>query len=91
VGTTRFAVAGHDRGGRVAYRMALDHPDRINAAACLTSFPPASSGRAPLPALCAERISGAGRAGSHFFAEDEPEHTASELLAFFETAHNCPT
>ena len=24
--TTTFAVAGHDRGGRVAYRMALDHP-----------------------------------------------------------------
>lgn len=23
-------VLGHDRGGRVAYRMALDHPDRIN-------------------------------------------------------------
>src|SRR5689334_9199859 len=27
-GYARFAVAGHDRGGRVAYRMALDHPDR---------------------------------------------------------------
>ena len=26
-----FAVAGHDRGGRVAYRMALDHPDRVRA------------------------------------------------------------
>lgn len=23
------AVAGHDRGGRVAYRLALDHPDRV--------------------------------------------------------------
>ena len=28
LGHDRFAVAGHDRGGRVAYRMALDHPDR---------------------------------------------------------------
>ena len=27
LGYERFAVAGHDRGGRVAYRMALDHPD----------------------------------------------------------------
>jgi haloacetate dehalogenase len=29
LGFDRFAVAGHDRGGRVAYRMALDHPDRV--------------------------------------------------------------
>jgi haloacetate dehalogenase len=35
----RFAVAGHDRGGRVAYRMALDHPDRISAAAVLDVVP----------------------------------------------------
>src|SRR5690349_14358732 len=26
LGFGSFAVAGHDRGGRVAYRMALDHP-----------------------------------------------------------------
>src|SRR3954449_12841177 len=26
LGHVAFAVAGHDRGGRVAYRMALDHP-----------------------------------------------------------------
>lgn len=26
LGFPRFSVAGHDRGGRVAYRMALDHP-----------------------------------------------------------------
>ena len=25
LGFDRFAVAGHDRGGRVAYRLALDH------------------------------------------------------------------
>lgn len=31
LGFTEFAVAGHDRGGRVAYRMALDHPERITA------------------------------------------------------------
>jgi haloacetate dehalogenase len=29
LGFARFAVAGHDRGGRVAYRMALDHPQRV--------------------------------------------------------------
>jgi haloacetate dehalogenase len=27
LGFERFSVVGHDRGGRVAYRMALDHPD----------------------------------------------------------------
>src|SRR5689334_4701356 len=26
LGFPRFSVAGHDRGGRVAYRLALDHP-----------------------------------------------------------------
>ena len=25
----RFAMCGHDRGGRVAHRLALDHPDRL--------------------------------------------------------------
>lgn len=29
LGHGRFQVAGHDRGGRVAHRMALDHPDRV--------------------------------------------------------------
>lgn len=28
-GFERFPVVGHDRGGRVAHRMALDHPDRV--------------------------------------------------------------
>ena len=34
-----FAIAGHDRGGRVAYRAALDHPDRIIALAVLDVIP----------------------------------------------------
>ena len=29
LGHDRFAVVGHDRGGRVAYRAALDHPTRV--------------------------------------------------------------
>jgi haloacetate dehalogenase len=29
LGFDRFSVVGHDRGGRVAYRMALDHPDVV--------------------------------------------------------------
>ena len=29
LGFSRFAVAGHDRGGRVAHRMAMDHAQRV--------------------------------------------------------------
>jgi haloacetate dehalogenase len=39
LGFPRFCVAGHDRGGRVAYRMALDNPDRIQAVAVLDVLP----------------------------------------------------
>jgi haloacetate dehalogenase len=39
LGFSRFSVAGHDRGGRVAYRMALDHPDRIARLAVLDIIP----------------------------------------------------
>ena len=39
LGFLRFAVAGHDRGGRVAYRMALDHPDRVDRLAVLDILP----------------------------------------------------
>jgi haloacetate dehalogenase len=38
-GFSRFSVAGHDRGGRVAYRMALDHPKRIERLAVLDILP----------------------------------------------------
>jgi haloacetate dehalogenase len=39
LGFLHFAVAGHDRGGRVAYRLALDHPDRIDRLAVLDVVP----------------------------------------------------
>jgi len=39
LGFERFFVAGHDRGGRVAYRMALDHPDRVEKLAVLDIVP----------------------------------------------------
>lgn len=35
LGRRRFSVAGHDRGGRVAYRLALDHPECIDRLAVL--------------------------------------------------------
>lgn len=39
LGHERFAVVGHDRGGRVAYRIALDHPDAIESLAVLNIVP----------------------------------------------------
>ncbi len=39
LGHPRFALAGHDRGGRVAYRLALDHPGRVERLAVLDIVP----------------------------------------------------
>ena len=39
LGFERFAVAGHDRGGRVGYRLALDHPDVVTKIATLDIVP----------------------------------------------------
>jgi haloacetate dehalogenase len=35
LGFARFRLAGHDRGGRVGYRLALDHPGRLEQLAVL--------------------------------------------------------
>jgi haloacetate dehalogenase len=39
LGHARFAVAGHDRGGRVAYRLALDHPGSVTSCLLLDILP----------------------------------------------------
>ncbi|MFE9694710.1 alpha/beta fold hydrolase [Micromonospora sp. NPDC005806] len=39
LGYDTFAVVGHDRGGRCAYRMALDHPDTVTRLAVLDIVP----------------------------------------------------
>lgn len=39
LGFPRFGVAGHDRGARCAYRLAVDHPDRIGRLAVLDIVP----------------------------------------------------
>ncbi|GAB3344484.1 alpha/beta fold hydrolase [Modestobacter lapidis] len=41
LGFDRFDVAGHDRGGRVAYRMALDSPDAVRRLTVLDIVPTA--------------------------------------------------
>ena len=42
LGFDRFSVVGHDRGGRVAHRMALDHPDAVERIAVLDIAPTAT-------------------------------------------------
>jgi haloacetate dehalogenase len=39
LGFERFSVVGHDRGGRVSYRMALDHPDVVERLGVLNIVP----------------------------------------------------
>jgi len=39
LGHDQFAVIGHDRGARVAYRIALDHPHKITRLAVLNIIP----------------------------------------------------
>lgn len=39
LGFDRFNLAGHDRGGRVAHRLTLDHPDRVERLALLDIIP----------------------------------------------------
>jgi haloacetate dehalogenase len=39
LGFGKFSVVGHDRGARVAYRLALDHPKRVNRLAVLDIVP----------------------------------------------------
>ena len=39
LGHARFRLAGHDRGARVGYRLALDHPGRLEALALLDIVP----------------------------------------------------
>lgn len=42
LGFERFAVVGHDRGGRVAHRMALDHPEAVERIVVIDIAPTAT-------------------------------------------------
>ncbi len=39
LGHVRFSIVGHDRGGRVAYRLAFDHPGRLEKIAVIDIVP----------------------------------------------------
>ena len=45
LGHERFMVGGHDRGGRVAYRLALDHPEAVRALIPIDIMPTAEMWR----------------------------------------------
>jgi haloacetate dehalogenase len=60
LGFGSFAVVGHDRGGRVGYRLALDHPDRVDRLAVLDIVPTAEMWRA------AEQVPADQLAGWHW-------------------------
>jgi haloacetate dehalogenase len=69
LGFERFSVCGHDRGGRVAYRMALDHPDCVVKLAVLDIIPTGEAFRR------ADMVFGLGYWHWFFFAQpyDLPE------------------
>jgi haloacetate dehalogenase len=55
LGHDRFAVAGHDRGSYVAFRLALDHPDEITGS---SSWIQSRSWKCSLAAIRASRAPG---------------------------------
>jgi haloacetate dehalogenase len=87
-GFSEFYVAGHDRGARLAYRAALDHPQHVRKPAVLDIVPTGEAlRRANLDLelaywvwfFLAHSIAG------HFLAEEAPDETYAELRAVFAT------
>jgi haloacetate dehalogenase len=74
LGHERFAVVGHDRGGYVAFRLALDHPDRVVA---LTTI-----GRAVPIGEALDRIDARfAREWWHWFFLGQTSKPAEEIIA----------
>jgi haloacetate dehalogenase len=93
LGFQRFAVAGHDRGARVAYRMALDHPGRVSKLAVLDVVPTAAMWAG------ADRQFGLGAYHWYFLAQPydlperligaEPEYFIRTMLARWAGTPDC--
>src|SRR5438105_2265199 len=81
LGFRRFDLAGHDRGGRVAYRVALDHPERIGKLAVLDILPTAEHFRR-IWRDWADDVRGRAIESGHFMAEQAPDETYAALQAF---------
>lgn len=66
LGFEQFSVAGHDRGARCAYRLALDHPERVHKLAVLDIIPTGEAFRR------ADMAFGLGFWGWFFRAQSSP-------------------
>lgn len=73
LGHTRFAVVGHDRGARVARRLALDHPDAVTRLAVLDIAPALDLYEAVDDALAQEYF--------YFWFLTQPAPTPERLIA----------
>jgi haloacetate dehalogenase len=72
LGFARFDLAGHDRGGRVAYRLTLDHPERVHRLAVLDMVPTLDT---------AERTDlGRALSGYHWFFLAQPAPLPETLI-----------
>jgi haloacetate dehalogenase len=72
LGFERFAVCGHDRGGRVAHRMAVDHPERVTRLAVLDI--------APTKAMYEQTTMAFARAYYHWFFLIQPPPMPETLI-----------
>ncbi len=72
LGFDRFFLAGHDRGGRVAHRLALDHPERVHKLAVLDI--------SPTKAMYEQTTMGFARAYYHWFFLIQPAPLPETLI-----------
>ncbi|HET7753043.1 MAG TPA: alpha/beta hydrolase, partial [Anaeromyxobacteraceae bacterium] len=72
LGFERFAIAGHDRGGRVAHRLAVDAPDAVTHLAVLDI--------APTLAMYEQTTMEFARAYYHWFFLIQPEPLPEHLI-----------
>ena len=73
LGFDRFAVVGHDRGARCAYRLALDHPEAVTALAVLDILPTAD--------VFARVDAAFARSAWHWFFLAQPGDLPERLIA----------
>lgn len=73
LGHQRFVVCGHDRGGRVAYRMALDYPEMVVGLISVTVV--------PTPEMWAGASKAFGLGAWHWFMLAQPEPLPEKLLS----------
>ena len=72
LGHSEFMLAGHDRGGRVAHRLALDHPDRVKRLVVLDI--------APTRTMYASTTHAFARAYFHWFFLTQPAPFPETLI-----------